>query len=240
MDDALDNILLEQADEEHITYMDSHVALKYNHDAFEVGSGLDRIRIHWLQAFGPSKRLAAGIEVPLLHLNGGETKPNASGIGDMSVEFRGMLGKGEKFEHAAGIELTMPSASNDLLGTGQTVIRVAWGFSTQITSHTLLSGEVGYNKAVYTQRSETGVNYIEPELILTQALGKRVGVFLDWDTYDDFNSTEYIQTLRAGLEIELDHKQKWSLAPYAEFPLTRSSRVAEFKNSFGVDFVYNF
>ena len=158
----------------------------------------------------------------------------------MTVEFRGMLGKGEKFEHVVGIELTMPSASNDLPGTGQTVIRLAWGFSIQITSHTLLTGEVGYNKAVYTQRSEPGVNYIEPELILTQALGKRAGVFFDWDTYDDFNSTEYIQTLRAGLEIELDHKQKWSLAPYTQFPLKRSSRAAEFKNSFGVDLVYNF
>ena len=47
-DNALENILLEQADQEHITYMDSHVALKYNHDEFEVGSGLDRFCAHWL------------------------------------------------------------------------------------------------------------------------------------------------------------------------------------------------
>ena len=238
--DALENTVLDDADAAHITYMDPHLALKYNHDRFEGGSTLDRTRVHWLQAFGPSKRLAAGIEVPFLYFNGGEMEPNANGIGDLTVEFRGMLGKGEKFEHVAGIEFTMPSASNDLLGAGQTVMRLAWGFSAQITSHTLLSGELGYNRAIHTQRSEPGVNYIEPELILTQALGKRVGVFLDWDTYEDFNRTQYILTLKAGLEIELDHKQKWSLTPYAQFPLTRSSQAAEFKNSLGVDLIYNF
>ena len=240
LNDALENPVLDNADEEHITYMDSHLALKYNHDEFEGGSRLDRTRVHWLQAFGPSKRLAAGIEVPFLFFNAGEMEPNANGIGDITVEFRGMLGKGEKFEHVAGIEFTMPSASNDLLGAGQTVMRLAWGFSAQITSHTLLSGELGYNRATHTQRSEPRVNYIEPELILTEALGKRVAVFLDWDTYEDFNRTQYIQTLKAGLEIELDHKQKWSVTPYAQFPLTGSSRAAEFKNSVGVDLIYNF
>jgi hypothetical protein len=114
------------------------------------------------------------------------------------------------------------------------------GFSAVITSHTLLSGEVGYDKAVATARPEPGVNFLEPELILTQALGKRVAVFVDWDSYEDFQAREYIQTLRAGLEIGLDRKQKWSLAAFAQFPLTTSPRAAEFKNSVGVDLIYNF
>jgi hypothetical protein len=52
-DDALENVLLEEADEEHITYMDSHIALKYNHDEFEEGSSLDQVQVHWLQASDP-------------------------------------------------------------------------------------------------------------------------------------------------------------------------------------------
>jgi hypothetical protein len=126
--DGLENPILADADEQRLTYMDSHVALKYNHDKFEAGSNLDQIRVHGLQAFGPSKRFAAGIELPFLHCNGGATEPSANGFGDMNVEFRAMLGKGETFEHAAGIELILPSASSNVLGMGQTVLRWAWAF----------------------------------------------------------------------------------------------------------------
>lgn len=65
-------------------------------------------------------------------------------------------------------------------------------------------------------------------------------MFVDWDSYEDFHTTDYIQTLKAGLEIELDRKRKWSLAPFAQFPLTSASRAEEFKNSVGVDLIYNF
>lgn len=188
-DEALENPVLDEADDEHITNMASHIALEYNHDKLDGGADFDRIRIRWLQAFGPSKRFAAGIELPFLHLNAG-MGPSANGFGDMSVEFRAMLQKDEKFEQAAGIELTMPSASTNVLGTGQTVMRLAWGFSTPITSQTLLSGEVGYDNAVATQRSEPGVNFLEPELLLTQAFGKRIAVFVDWDSYEDFHTTD--------------------------------------------------
>jgi len=238
--DALENVLLEEADEEHITYMDSHIALKYNHDEFEGGSGLDQVQVHWLQALGSSKRLAVGIEAPLVHLNGEDTEPSANGVGDITLEFRGMLTKGEKFERAAGLELTLPSASHDVLGEGQTVFKPVWGFSAQITSHTLLSGEVGYNKGVHSEPSQKEINSIEPQLILSQAFGNRFGAFLEWNNYYEFNVSENVQTLKVGLEVELDRKQKWSVIPHAVFPLNHASREAEFKNSVGFDLVYNF
>src|SRR5271157_3189174 len=103
-----------------------------------------------LTGFSPSGRMAAGIELPFVHFNGGNGEPSGDGLGDIKLEFRGMLGKGEKFEYAAGIEITVPSASNDLVGENETVIRLVWGFSAQVTPHTLLSGELGYNKAVQT------------------------------------------------------------------------------------------
>jgi hypothetical protein len=247
-DDALEVPVLEQLDEEHVTYMESHVALKYNYDQFENGSNLNRVAVHWLQAFGPSERLAAGIEIPFLNFNGEGVEPDAGGIGDIEVEFRGLLTKGEKFEQAAGIVLALPSASNnligdsvgDLLGTGQTVLRLEWGFSLQVTTHSLLSGEVAYNKAVQTRRSEPDVNNIETQLIFSQALGKRFGASVEWSGYYEFHDSEYVETLKPDLEIELDRKQKWSIAPYAVFALGQISRAAEFKYSVGCDLIYTF
>jgi hypothetical protein len=175
-----------------------------------------------------------------VHLNGEDMEPSANGMGDITLEFRGMLTKGEKFEQAAGIELTLPSASHDVLGEGQTVLKFVWGFSAQVTSHTLLSGQVGYNNGVHSGPSQTEINRIEPQLILSQAFRNRFAAFLEWNSYYDFNVNEYVQTLKVALEVGLDRKQKWSIVPYAVFPLNHASREAEFKNSVGFDLVYNF
>ena len=239
-DDAFDNPVLEQADEARITYMQSRVTFKYNHDEYDGGSSGDLVEVDWLQSFGPSGRMAAGIELPFMHFNGGAGEPSGNGLGDIKLEFRGMLGKWEKFEYAAGIEITIPSATNNLVGENEIVIKLVWGFSTQVTPHTLLSGELGYNKAVQTSHNLPGTNNIEPELILSQAFAKRIGGYLDWNTYYDFNASEYAQTLRVGLNVELDRKEKWSLSPYFEFPLNHFTRITEIKNLVGVDLSYNF
>jgi len=240
-DDALDNPVLEQADEErNITYMQSHITFKYNHDEYDGGSSGDLVQVDWLQSFASSNRMAAGIELPLVHFNGSNGEPGGSGLGDIKLQFRGMLGKWEKFEHAAGIEITVPSASNDLVGENETVIRLVWGFSAQVTPHTMLSGELGYNKAVQTSHALTGTNNIEPELILAQAFDKRVGGYLDWDTYYDFHAGEYAQTLKVGIEFELDHMGKWGLSPCFQFPLNHFTRITDIKNTVGVELSYNF
>ena len=233
--------MLEEADEEQsLTYMRSHVTFKYNHDEYDQGSSSDRFRIDWLQSFGAASRMAAGIELPLVRFNGGNNEPSGNGLGDIKLQFKGMLGKGEKFEHAAGIEITTPSASNDKVGEGETVLRVAWGFTQEITRHTLLSGELGYNKAVHARHGLPGTNDIEPELILAQAFAKRISGFLDWDTYYDFNASEYAQALKAGLNIELGHRDKWNLSPSIQFPLNHFTRVTEIKSSVGVELSFNF
>jgi hypothetical protein len=236
---ALENPLLEQEDEErNITYMESHISFEYRHDRLDGGSSGDTMTTHWQQSFGSSHRMAAGIEVPIVHASGEQDEPSANGVGDIKLDFRGMIGKGEKFEHAAGIEITLPSASNDEIGDGEVVLRFAWGCTGELTAHTLLSAELGYNKAVENQRSGMGTNSVEPELILSQAFTKRFGGYLDWDSYYDFSASQYVQTLQAGLEIALDRQERWTFAPYVEFPLNHAARIAEFENAVG--FVLNF
>ena len=220
--------------------MESHVAFKYRHDDFDGGVSGDSYKFHWLQSFGPSHRMAAGIELPFAHVSaGGPDEPSATGLGDIVLDFREMLWKGEKFEHA-GVELTLPSASADAIGEGQTVLRLAWGCSGQLTAHALLSAELGYNKAVHNQRATPGINSIEPELILSQAFAKRFAGYIDWDNYYDFGISEYVQTMQIGLEIALDHREKWTFAPYVLFPLNHASRIIETRNAVGLDVTYAF
>lgn len=57
-DDALDNPVLLRADEENIiTYLNSRVIFKYNHDEYDGGASGDRFRLDWLQSFRPARRV---------------------------------------------------------------------------------------------------------------------------------------------------------------------------------------
>jgi hypothetical protein len=246
-EDALENPLLEQADEDDkVNSLESRIAFKYNHATLNGSSRGDFLRLEWVQAFGPSERMAVRFELPFIHVNGATNEPNANGVGDILVEFIRRLGKTEKFEHSAALEVTVPSANDALVrlgvigGEGETVIRPAWGFTTEVTARTLLSGNLAYSKAVHTRHGLEGTNEIEPELILSQAFTKRVGGYLDWNTYYDFNDSRWAQFLQVGIGFMLDRKEKWNLSPYFAFALNDFARHVDFKNTAGFDLSYHF
>ena len=140
----------------------------------------------------------------------------------------------------AEVEITVPSATSDVLGEGQTVLRLVWGFFGQLAKHNLLSGEFAYNKAVANPHPTPGVNSIEPELILNQAFAKRFAGYLDWDNYYEFSIHEYVQTLKPELEFAVDREEKWTFAPYMVFPLNQAPRITETKLGVGFDLTYAF
>jgi hypothetical protein len=87
--------VLDQADEEDKeTYIESYVPLRYRYDQFLEGLNGDELRIRWQQSFGPTGRLAAGIELPFIDVRGDGS--NAAGIGDTHLDFRGMFSKSER------------------------------------------------------------------------------------------------------------------------------------------------
>jgi Putative MetA-pathway of phenol degradation len=239
--DALDNPVLTRADEEDVVpYIESYVAFRYRHDSFDEGLGGDELRIHWLQSFGPSSRFAAGIELPFISVRGGKGDPDETGLGDIKLDFRGMVSKGEKFEHAFGIDVTLPSSTHLLLDDGQTELKPVWGFSAQVTGSTLLSGDLGYNKAVQTRREEPKFNNLESTIVLSQAFVKRFAVFVESDSYYEFSYKGYAQTLKPGAELLVDRREKWSLSPYVLVSLTHLARLLETKVAVGMDLSYKF
>lgn len=237
---ALDNQVLDEVDgEQNITYMESHVGFEYRYDSLDGGVAKNSLKLKWQQAIGETKRVAVRMELPFDHVSEPENM-STGGFGDMKLELRGMLQKKEKFEHAAGVEVTLPSANNYTLGEGQTVLRFIWGFSGQLTPKTVLSGEFAYNKAIVNHGPGEGENNIEPELILSQALAKRLGAYLDWDNYYEFSVDKYINTMKIGLEIALDKKEKWGFAPYVVLPLSHASSVFDTKVGAGFELTYAF
>jgi hypothetical protein len=252
--------VLDQADEEDKeTYIESYVSLRYRHDQFLEGLNGDELRIHWQQSFGPSGRLAAGIELPFIDVRGDGS--NTAGIGDIHLDFRGMISKGERFEQAAGIEVIAPSASHELLDDGQTVLSLLWGFSVKISKRTTLDGEARYRKAVSSRFGTPELNNLGGEFILTQAFTQRFGVFLDSENYYEFSFQPldlelysefsiqpapqraihgYVNTLKIGAEVMLDRQKKWSLSPYVLLPFTQAARHLETDGAAGLDLTFKY
>jgi hypothetical protein len=231
--------VLDQADEEDKeTYIESYVSLQYRHDQFLEGLDGDELRIHWQQSFGPSGRLAAGIELPFIDVRGDGT--NAAGIGDIHLDFRGMISKGERFEQAAGIEVIAPSASHELLDDGQTILGLLWGFSAKIAKRTTLDAEFKYRKAVSSRFGTPELNNLGGEVILTQAFTPRFGGFLDSENYYEFSVHGYVNTLKVGVEVLLDRQKKWGLSPYVLLPFTQAARHLETDGATGIDLTFKY
>jgi len=231
--------VLEQADEEDKeTYIESYLSFRYRHDHFLEGLNGDELRIHWQQSFGPSGRLAAGIEVPFINVRGDSS--DAAGIGDIRLDFRGMISKGERFEQAGGIELTAPSASHELLDDGQTVLGFLWGFSVKIAERTTLDGEARYRKALSSRFGTPKLNNPGGEFVLTQAFTQRFSGFLDSENYYEFSIHGYVSTLKIGAEALLDRQKKWSLSPYVLLPFTQAARHLETDAAVGLELTFRY
>jgi hypothetical protein len=231
--------VLDRADDEKKeTYIESYVSLRYRHDQFLEGLNGDELRIYWQQSFGPSGRLAAGIELPLTDVRGDDS--NAAGLGDIYLDFRGLISKGERFEQAASIEVLAPAASHQLLDDGQTVLGFLWGFSAKIAERTKLDGVARYRKAMSSRFGTPEVNNVGGEFILTQAFTQRFAGFLDSENYYEFSVHGYVNTLKIGAEVLLDRQKKWSLSPYVLLPFTQAARHLETDGAAGLDLMFKY
>jgi hypothetical protein len=238
----LDNPILRQADQDQVPNdLFNRITFKYDHTTISSGSQRERLRVAGEQTLSQGDRIALGYEIPFfIQAHSGPGDQRGRGLGDMKLSFSGVLGKGEKFSNAAKVEFTFPSASDPTVGGGQNIVKLAWGFSRPLASRTVLNGILAYNKGLTARPGAKGDNSFEPEAVLAQAFSESVGAFLDWDTYQDFNAGRFGQTLKFGLEFQLDRSERWSLSPYAQFPLNHFTSSNNLKSETGFDLSYRY
>ena len=241
-DDPLNDRLLQATDEDSVTpNLFSRVTFKYDHLYFSSGADGDRVRLSGLQTLGPRNRLAIGYEIPYFNIHGGNPgTANGEGLSDIKIDFNYLLGKNKRFSNAVRAEFTFPSASNDVIGLGQNIVKAAWGFSTPLTRRTVFSGILAYNKGMTARSGQQGFNTVEPEVVLTHKLAGRVAGFLDWDAYQDFNADRFGQLLKGGLTLQLDRKARWNLTPYGQFALNHFTASTNLKSDVGFDLDYRY
>jgi hypothetical protein len=237
----LDDFLIQETDEDELpTNLFSRVSFEYDHATFSGGADNDRYRIKGTQAFGPKHRLGFGYEIPFVDAHRTGDVQSESGLGDVKLIASAVLGDTGKFKNAVAGEFTFPSASNDVSGLGQMIIKAIWNFSTPLGQNTALSGIFGYNKAVSTNKGQQGIHNFEPEAVLVHKFGGRVSGYLDYDTYQDFNFDQFGQTLKGGLTFGLDRQLRWSLSPYGQFALNQFTSRTNLKSDIGIELSWRY
>jgi hypothetical protein len=236
-----DDVLIKETDEDDVpTDLFSRVSFEYDHASFNGGADNDRFRIKGQQAFGPKYRLGFGYEIPFIDAHRNGDVRSASGLGDVKLIVSAVLGDTGKFKNAVQAEFTLPSAANEVVGFGQTIVKAVWSFSTPLGERTVVSGILGYNKAVNTNRGQQGVNSFEPQTVLVHKFSGRVAGYLDYDTYEDFNAEQFGQTLKAGVTFGLDRQLRWSLSPYGQFPLNQFTSSTNIKSDVGAELSFRY
>jgi hypothetical protein len=235
--------VLDQSDEdEKEVYTESHVAFHYRHDWFDEGLRGDEVRTHWQQAMGLSGRMAFGIEVPLINVRDVHGGESTTGTGDIQLDFRGVIGKYERFEHAVGVGALVASSSHEDLDDGQTVLGAVWGCSAQITDRNTLDAIVRYKRGIYTKWGMPKRNNLGADVIATHAFTPRLAAYFEADGYYEFSQgiEGYAQTLKAGTEVIVDSMKKWSLSPYVLIPITHTARILETGGAAGIDLAFRY
>jgi hypothetical protein len=235
-----DPLLLATDDEEIPQDLFSRVVLQYDHLMFSNGAAGDRVRLSGQQTFGARNRLGIVYELPYFNIHGGVHAANGDGLGDIKLEANYLLGKTDRFSNAVRAEFTFPSGSNNVVSLGQNIVKMAYGFSIPLTSSTVFTGVLAYNKGMTARPGQQGFNTLEPDAILMHRFSKRVAAFLDWDSYYDFNADNYGQTLKTGMTIQLDRKGRWIGSPYTQFPLNHFTSSTNLKNDTGFDLTWRY
>ena len=237
----LDDRLLQATDDGGIPQdLFSRVMFQYDHLMFSSGADGDRVRLSGQQTFGARNRLGIVYEVPYFNIHGGVNAANGDGLGDIKLEANYLLGKTDRFSNAVRAEFTFPSGSNRVVSLGQNIVKMAYGFSTPLAARTIFTGVLAYNKGMTARPGQQGFNNIEPDLILTRRFSQRLAAFLDWDSYYDFNSDNYGQTLKTGMSIQFDRKGRWIGSPYAQFPLNHFTSSTNLKSDIGFDLTWRY
>jgi hypothetical protein len=221
-----------EAAEHDVAYVKSRLVFRYDWKSQAGETLANRGRLKAQYAFGPKKRLAIYAVVPIL----GKDKPtdSAVGLGDIELAFGGNLYKGERFKMGALVELTVPSASDDFLGSGNTKIKPAWGFTVILHPRVELNTQFNYKRSLYITRG-TPTNEFEPDITLNLR-AKHVTWWTEYDSYYLFETDQYAQTQKFGFSKSFTRgDSKWIVAPYYSFPMSAAGRSTQYIHQVGID-----
>ena len=223
--------LEEEVGDRDLTYLRTRLVYRYDHKQLEVPVSTDRFRLRLLYAFGPKQRFGASVLMPLVDTD--TPLESARGSGDAEVQFNANVTYSERFRTGVGIQATLQTSSDPLLGGATTTIKPDWGFTGVLSSHVQVTGAVFYKQSIHTTRGIRAKQF-EPDVTLNARILDATW-FLEWDSYYDFLPDRFAQTLKPGVSHSIGSNGGWVASAYYAFGINDYGRLSQYRYDAGAD-----
>ena len=223
--------LEEEVGDRDPTYLRTRLVYRYDHKQLEVPASTDRFRLRLLYAFGPKQRFGASVLMPVLQTD--TPLESARGSGDAEVQFNANVAYSERFRTGVGIQATLQTSSDALLGGATTTIKPDWTFTGVLSSRLELTAAFFYKQSIRTTRGVRAKQF-EPDVTLN-ARALDATWFLEWDSYYDFLPDRFAHTLKPGVSHSFGQSGHWVGSAYYAFGINDYGRLSQYRYNAGLD-----
>jgi hypothetical protein len=223
--------LAEEVGDRDPTYLRTRAVVRYDHRQFDGSASSDRLRLRFLYAFGPRQRFAVSFLEPLVRLD--IPTETARGSGDAEVQFNANVVFRERFRAGVGLQTTLPTSSNALLGGATTTIKPSLEVAGVLTSRLELLASFYYKRSIHTSR-DLPFDQFEPDVILNARVFGATW-FLEWDAFYDRLPGRLAQTLKPGVSRAFGPGRRWVGSAYYAVGVNDYAQLTQYRYDAGVD-----
>jgi hypothetical protein len=216
------------------TYIRTRTVFRYDERQLQGSNSVDRFRFRLLYAFGPKQRFGVSVLVPAIRAD--TPFGDARGAADIEIQANANVYFRPRFRTGAGIQATLQTASDRLLGGDTTTLKPSWDFAAVLSSRFELTGALYYKRSIHTTRGIPAKQF-EPDITLNvQAL--TATWFVEWDSFYDFIPARYAHTMKVGVGRRFGGNRPWVVSPYYARGINDYARLSQYRSNAGLDLTW--
>ena len=212
------------------TYLRTRAVVRYDHRLLGPAS-IDRIRLRFLYGFGPKQRYAVSVLEPVVQIE--TPSRTARGSGDAEVQLNANILNGKRARSGVGVQATLQTSSNALIGGATTTIRPFVDFTDAFSSRLEVVATLYYKQSIRTARGFP-FKQLEPDVIVNTRVLKAT-LFLEWDSFYDLSPGQLAQTLKPGVSRAFGPNRRWVASAYYAIAINDYARLTQYRYNAGVD-----
>jgi len=223
--------LAEEVGDRDPTYHRTRAVVRYDRRLFDGSASSDRLRLRFLYAFGPRQRFAVSFLEPLVQID--TRAATARGAGDAEAQFNANVVYRSRFRAGVGLQTTLPTSSDALLGGATTTIKPSLEFAGVLSSRLELLASFYYKRSIHTSRG-LPFDQFEPDVILNARVFGATW-FLEWDAFYDRLPGRIAHTLKPGVSRAFGPGRRWVGSAYYAVGVNDYARLSQYRDDAGVD-----
>ena len=224
-------LIQEEVGDRDITYLRTRAVFRYDYKEQNGSTETNRFRLKLVYGFGAPQRFGVAVNVPVVWMQ----TPTGTVFGSGDTDITGGVVVYQTKQVRTGFlgEVTVPTASENALGGGNTNLKGTWGITCVLSSRFEFYGSFSYKQSVSTSRGAP-VKQFEPDVAVNMRVLKTTW-YVESDSYYDFNPEQFAPMVKTGLARGWGSTKSWTTTAYIEWPLNAYARATQHHLNVGLD-----